>query len=229
MKRAPSLITAAILIGLSATKDVQDAILADPTRGAAVSVIEMKYWWYASDGSAYAPEGGKSLAPRQQMREWKGAKSRSAEQTARQIREYRDKFPGKAILCAHDGADPRVEHGDALQRGINARVEEDVGGAEEGGGGVDAVVQRGGADDAARDGEDGRAAGADELAHEGPVARAGHLRVELGFHQHVECVRGRAAQRCSGGEEEEGQRGQARGAGRGGAEQLEDWQHRPAR
>jgi hypothetical protein len=95
-----------VLVGLSATKDVQDAILADPSRCAAVSVIEMKYWWYAADGSAYAPAGGENLAPRQQIREWKGAKGRSAEQTARQVREYRDRFPDKAILCAHDGADP---------------------------------------------------------------------------------------------------------------------------
>jgi hypothetical protein len=95
-----------VLVGLGATKDVQDAILADASRRAAVSVIEMKYWWYAADGSAYAPAGGENLAPRQQIREWKGAKSRSAEQTARQVREYRDRFPDKAIVCAHDGADP---------------------------------------------------------------------------------------------------------------------------
>lgn len=95
-----------VLIGLSATKDVQDAILADPSRRAAISVIEMKYWWYTPNGTTYAPEGGKNLAPRQQIREWKGAKGRSAEQTARQLREYRDRFPDKAILCAHDGADP---------------------------------------------------------------------------------------------------------------------------
>jgi hypothetical protein len=95
-----------VLIGLGATKDVQDAILADPVRGPAISVIELKYWWYARDGSLYAPEGGKSLAPRQQLREWKGAKSRSDEQTARQVREYRDRYPEKAVLCADDKAGP---------------------------------------------------------------------------------------------------------------------------
>ncbi len=95
-----------VLIGLSTTRDVQDAILADPVRGPAISVIEMKYWWYTTDGSLYDPAGGKNLAPRQQLREWKGAKGRSPEQTARQIREYRDRYPDKAILCALDGADP---------------------------------------------------------------------------------------------------------------------------
>jgi len=95
-----------ILIGLGATKDVQDAILADPKRGPAVSVIELKYWWYTSNGGLYAPEGGKNLAPRQQLREWKGPKGRSDAQTARQVREYRDRFPDKAILCADEHANP---------------------------------------------------------------------------------------------------------------------------
>ncbi len=95
-----------VLIGLSCTKDVQDAILADPVRGPAVSVIELKYWWYASDGSLYAPEGGRNLAPRQQQREWRGARGRSTDQTARQIREYRDRYPDKAILSDDGQADP---------------------------------------------------------------------------------------------------------------------------
>jgi hypothetical protein len=94
-----------VLIGLSCTKDVQDAILADPSRGPEVSLIEMKYWWYTSSGSLYAPEGGQNLSPRQQFREWKGTKSRSSEQTARQVREYRARYPDKAIVCADDPAD----------------------------------------------------------------------------------------------------------------------------
>ncbi|HXG08178.1 MAG TPA: DUF6298 domain-containing protein [Gemmataceae bacterium] len=95
-----------VLIGLSCTKDVQDAILADPVRGPKVSVIDLRYWWYAADGSLYAPKGGESLAPRQQWREWKGNKSQSAVQTARQVREYRRRYPDKAILCSLDRADP---------------------------------------------------------------------------------------------------------------------------
>jgi hypothetical protein len=97
-----------VLIGLSATKDVQDCILTDPVRGNAVAVIDLKYWWYASDGRLYAPEGGKNLAPRQQLRAWQGAKGRSDEQTARQVREYRNRYPGKAILCADPKANPWV-------------------------------------------------------------------------------------------------------------------------
>jgi hypothetical protein len=97
-----------VRIGLGATKDVQDAILEDRARGPAVDLIELKYWWYTADGGLYAPEGGKSLAPRQQWREWKGSRKRSDEQTARQIREYRDRYPGKAILWAAGGANPWV-------------------------------------------------------------------------------------------------------------------------
>jgi hypothetical protein len=89
-----------VLIGLSCTKDVQDAILADPVRGPMVSVIDLKYWWYTANGGTYDPKGGESLAPRQQLREWTGNKSRSDEQTARQIREYRTRYPDKAVLCS---------------------------------------------------------------------------------------------------------------------------------
>jgi hypothetical protein len=93
-----------VLVGLSATKDAQDAILADPARGPAVSVVELKYWWYFADGTLYAPEGGKDLAPRQQLREWKGPKKRTVEQSAHQVREYRDRHPDKAIMFT-DGPD----------------------------------------------------------------------------------------------------------------------------
>jgi hypothetical protein len=94
-----------VLVGLSCTKDVQDAILADPVRGPQVALIDLRYWWYAADGTLYAPKGGENLAPRQQLREWKGNKSRSAAQTARQVRDYRHRYPEKAILCSFDKAD----------------------------------------------------------------------------------------------------------------------------
>ncbi len=93
-----------VLIGLSCTKDVQDAILADPTRSQRISVIDMRYWWYTANGGLYDPKGGTSLAPRQQFREWQGSKSRSDAQTARQVRDYRRRFPDKAILCSVEPA-----------------------------------------------------------------------------------------------------------------------------
>jgi hypothetical protein len=95
----------AVLVGLSCTRDVQDAILADPRRAAVVSVVDLKYWWYTSDGRVYDPKGGRSLAPRQQLREWKGNTSRSPESVARAVREYRDRFPDKAVTVPLDGTD----------------------------------------------------------------------------------------------------------------------------
>jgi hypothetical protein len=94
-----------VLIGLSCTKDVQDAVLADPRRAPLVSVIDLKYWWYTADGGLYDPRGGENLAPRQQLREWKGSKSRSDASVARAVREYRLKYPDKAVTVSLDGAD----------------------------------------------------------------------------------------------------------------------------
>jgi hypothetical protein len=93
-----------VLVGLSATKDVQDAILADPVRGPQVDVIDLRYWWYTANGGVYDPKGGQNLAPRQQLREWQGSKSRSDESVARQVREYRRRYPDKAVLCSLDRA-----------------------------------------------------------------------------------------------------------------------------
>src|SRR6185369_16620834 len=90
------------LIGLSATKDVQDAILADPVRGPVISVIDIRYWWYQSDGKAYAPPGGKNLAPRQLERQLK-PKGTSFEQVARAVHEYAQKYPDKAIIYSANG------------------------------------------------------------------------------------------------------------------------------
>jgi hypothetical protein len=91
------------LIALCCTKDVQDAILADPVRSKIVDVIDMKYWWYTADGGVYDPPGGEQVAPRKQLTAWKGNKSHSDEATARQVRDYRLKFPEKAIVCSYDG------------------------------------------------------------------------------------------------------------------------------
>jgi hypothetical protein len=91
-------------VSLSCTKDVQDAILADPQRAPLVSAIDLKYWWYTADGGVYDPKGGEALAPRQQLREWKGSKSRSDASVARAVREYRARFPDKAVTVSFDGA-----------------------------------------------------------------------------------------------------------------------------
>jgi hypothetical protein len=92
------------LIGLSTTKDVQDAILEDSARSRVVDVIDIRYWWYQADGSAYAPRGGQNLAPRQHARVLH-PKPTSAEQVERAVREYREKYPDKAVIYSADGFD----------------------------------------------------------------------------------------------------------------------------
>ncbi|WP_439129964.1 DUF6298 domain-containing protein [Polaribacter sp.] len=87
------------IIGLSATKDVQDAILNDSKRSKTVDLIHIRYWHYREDGSAYAPEGGKNLAPRQHARKMKTGKETEA-QIYRAVREYRETYPEKAVLYA---------------------------------------------------------------------------------------------------------------------------------
>lgn len=84
------------LIALSATKDVQDAVLADPVRSKIVDVIDIRYWFHREDGTTYAPEGGQNLAPRQHARLTKPGKV-SFESVYRAVKEYREAYPGKAV------------------------------------------------------------------------------------------------------------------------------------
>lgn len=92
-----------VIVSLSATKDVQDAILADPQRSAAVSVIDIQYWWYQPDGTAYAPPGGQNLAPRQYAR-LNGGKPAGAAEVARAVHEYRSRYPDKAVIYSAGGS-----------------------------------------------------------------------------------------------------------------------------
>ena len=90
------------LIALSCTKDVQDAVLADPKRGAVVDLIDFRYWWQTAKG-LFAPPGGKNLAPRQFERQWKGGRPTDPD-LARMAAEYRRQYPEKAAICDFDSA-----------------------------------------------------------------------------------------------------------------------------
>ena len=85
------------LVALSATKDVQDSILADSARSGIVDIIDIRYWGYRPGGSLYAPEGGRHLAPRQHARLEKPG-SRGMEEVYRAVKEYRLNFPDKAVI-----------------------------------------------------------------------------------------------------------------------------------
>ncbi len=92
------------LVGLSTTKDVQDAILSDSKYSPLVDIIDIKYWHYQADGKLYAPEGGKNLAPRQWARLLK-PRATSFDQVYRAVREYRTRYPGKSVMYSGDNFD----------------------------------------------------------------------------------------------------------------------------
>ncbi len=89
------------IVGLSVTKDVQDAILAMPAYAAVVDLIDIRYWHYQADGTTYEPKGGQSLAPRQHARLLKPRKT-SFEQVYRAVKEYKEKYPNKAVMYSGD-------------------------------------------------------------------------------------------------------------------------------
>lgn len=102
-----------VIVGLSAPKNVQDAILADPVRSQAVDVIDIRYWAYTADGGLYAPNGGENLAPRQQLRKTK-QKPGGAAAIVRAVREYRQRFPAKAVAYYAEQNCPSVHDGWAV-------------------------------------------------------------------------------------------------------------------
>jgi hypothetical protein len=92
------------IIALSCTKDVQDAILADPQRNSVVDVICFRYWWQTRKG-LFAPKGGQNLSPRQIERLWKGG-TPTDEDLAGMAAQYRSQFPGKVVIAS--GEDERL-------------------------------------------------------------------------------------------------------------------------
>ncbi|MBQ5639162.1 MAG: pectate lyase [Alistipes sp.] len=85
-----------VLVALSATKDVQDAILKDKRRSEVVDIIDIRYWHHRSDGTTYEPEGGVSMAPRQYARKIKVGSIDFAS-VYRAVSEYRQAHPEKAV------------------------------------------------------------------------------------------------------------------------------------
>ncbi len=89
------------LIALSVTKDVQDSILQIKKYVDVIDIIDIKYWHYQADSTLYAPKGGLNLAPRQHARLLKPKKT-SFEQVYRAVKEYKEKFPTKAVIYSGD-------------------------------------------------------------------------------------------------------------------------------
>jgi len=85
-------------VALACTKDVQDAILADPQRSPIVDVICFRYWWQ-TDRGLFAPKGGQNLSPRQLERQSKGG-TPTDEDLAAMALQYRPRFPDKAVIAS---------------------------------------------------------------------------------------------------------------------------------
>lgn len=98
-----------VLVALSTTKDVQDAILEDPQRSKTVDVIDIQYWSPMMGGGFNAPPGGANLAPRQFQRlgafrvEGDGKGSTQAERVYETILDYRRRYPEKAVMYSAGG------------------------------------------------------------------------------------------------------------------------------
>ncbi len=105
-----------VLVGLSAPKNVQDAILADPKRAAFVDVIDIRYWAYTADDGLYAPEGGNNLSPRQHVRQTK-LRSGGFAAIVKAVREYRKRYPDKAVAYYADMNCPSSRDGWAVLMG----------------------------------------------------------------------------------------------------------------
>jgi hypothetical protein len=92
-----------VKVALSVTKDVQDAILSDPSRASVVDIIDIKYWHYNTKG-LWAIESGKNLAPRQWQRKFKPG-STGFNEVFKAVSEYKQKYPEKAVTYSAQNFD----------------------------------------------------------------------------------------------------------------------------
>jgi len=97
-----------IRVALATSKDITDAVLAEERRARQIAVIDTRYWQYRPDGELWAPQAGQNKA----FRELIGARfgritdappPTTPEQAYAQIREYRMRFPEKAVVAWHNG------------------------------------------------------------------------------------------------------------------------------
>ncbi|HEV2483959.1 MAG TPA: DUF6298 domain-containing protein [Terracidiphilus sp.] len=100
-----------IRIALTTSKQTTDAILEDPVRSKQIAVVDMRYWEYRPDGTLFAPKAGENHAFRELIaREFPGYTNTppptTPEQVYREVREYRDRYPDKALMPMEEGAGP---------------------------------------------------------------------------------------------------------------------------
>jgi hypothetical protein len=101
-----------IKVALVTSKDITDAILGDPVRTGQIAVVDMRYWQTQPDGTVWAPRGDRNRAFREMTGEQFGPKygdippPTTPWHVYRQVRQYRDRFPAKALVAWNGGAGP---------------------------------------------------------------------------------------------------------------------------
>jgi hypothetical protein len=99
-----------VRLALTTSKDITDAIMNDPQRAPRIALIDLRYWQYRPDGSMWAPRGDQNRAFRELTTVQFGAQSDTPPPTTpllayRQVREYHDRFPDRALMSWHNGLD----------------------------------------------------------------------------------------------------------------------------
>jgi len=101
-----------VRVALITSKGITDAILSDPVRSKQIAAVDMRYWYYLSDGTLFAPEAGQNRAYRDMIASQfggnysNGGPPTTDDQVYRQVREYRDRYPNVALLPLENGAGP---------------------------------------------------------------------------------------------------------------------------
>ncbi len=99
-------------LAIQTAKNITDALLVDPQYADMISVIDMRYWQDMQNGILFAPDGGKNRAFRQYRRytfpDTDGNKvpPSTEELLYKQVREYRDVYPDKAVMAYHAEVGP---------------------------------------------------------------------------------------------------------------------------
>lgn len=102
-----------VRVALVTSKGITDSILADPALARQVDVIDTRYWQYRPGGlfsnsdSLWAPPGGANRSYREMvgeafLQETDYPLPTGQEQMYRQVREYTDRFPGKAVTAVYN-------------------------------------------------------------------------------------------------------------------------------
>lgn len=87
-------------IALSGTRDVVDALLADPVRAAAVDVLDLRCWWITTAGELKGPEGGRQVPGRYTECGFSQSEESCPERIYEKVRAYRDRYPQKVLIDA---------------------------------------------------------------------------------------------------------------------------------